>query len=481
MLRSLYLTVMIISSLSLLACTKREPAALVKVEANDKTEIAPEIFSQFRELGGSWVESILPFSDQPVMIFIVPSSSTEKCLQLLSTVKNVYGLEILSQDFSKIDSSKLVANSSIRYLSLFGCKLDSSHLLNFSENIQHLSLSNCIFYDKDNCLKHISRFAKLQSLNISLLQLSNADYLEIAKLKNIMHLSLSTNLTNSGLEQINNISTLQSLKIIGTDDVTDVGISKLNTLRNLKSIEFDFLANLTIESLRSLGKNCPIQSLKIGANTLKITDSALDIIRSMKDLNELSICMKDLSYDGKLAIFKMQKLNKLELQGNIGDFAIRDIQHLKNLTHLKLSCNIYNTALDAISKLENLQVIDLSGCKTITDKGLEKLSALTNLHSIDLSRTLVSDDCLSRLNNKKRITELYLLVTEVNGDFLDGFDNLNTLNLTGSRVSDVNIDKICLCKKLKTLYLLNTSISDAGEKKIRAQLPNVNIQRYITN
>jgi hypothetical protein len=82
-------------------------------------------------------------------------------------------------------------------------------------------------------------------------------------------------------------------------------------------------------------------------------------------------------------------LNKLDLSGcrQITDDGMQYISQLEKLTHLDLTnCwQITNEGVQYISQLEKLTHLDLTNCKLITNHGMQHISQLKNLTYVGLS------------------------------------------------------------------------------------------------
>ena len=97
--------------------------------------------------------------------------------------------------------------------------------------------------------------------------------------------------------------------------------------------------------------------------------------------------------------------------------------------------------------------LNLAGSK-VTDAGLSKLGDLKNLHRLHLEKTGVTDAGLANLK---------------------GLSNLEYLNLYGTQVTDAGLSNLEGLKNLKSLYLWQSKVTDAGVDKLKKALPNTRI------
>lgn len=164
----------------------------------------------------------------------------------------------------------------------------------------------------------------------------------------IVFLSLSSKkeIDNNWLEQIGQITSLESLHIDLTS-VTDNGIFHLSRLENLKSL-----------NLRGT----------------RITDNSITTISSLKNIDYLW-------------------LNDTLIKGE----TLYYLKNLKRLTNLFLGgTEINDETLVNINELKNLEYLQLFGT-SVTEKSLELFKSLPNLKSLDITRTMISEKSVENL------------------------------------------------------------------------------------
>jgi eukaryotic-like serine/threonine-protein kinase len=134
--------------------------------------------------------------------------------------------------------------------------------------------------------------------------------------------------------------------------------------------------------------------------------------------------------------------------------------------------------LEPLRAVPALRSLDLTGCKLVTDAGIERACALHALQALDLSNTLVTDlgiACLKELSalrslglaNCKRVTNRGLAQ-------LGAFQFLRVLDLHGCRrLTDAGVSQL---KRIRTLKLLDLrgcdDLTPAGVSRLRKALPN---------
>lgn len=102
----------------------------------------------------------------------------------------------------------------------------------------------------------------------------------------------------------------------------------------------------------------------------------------------------------------------------------------------------------------------------------------TQVASLNLARTKVTDDGLKALEPLKNLRKLHLENTKI-GDagltHLKGLTNLEYLNLYGTQVTDSGLSQLEGLKDLKALYLWQTKVTPAGVDKLKKALPKCDI------
>ena len=117
--------------------------------------------------------------------------------------------------------------------------------------------------------------------------------------------------------------------------------------------------------------------------------------------------------------------------------------------------NLSDSVLVNLKGLTQLQTLDLNGTK-VTDAGLMHFIGLPRLDYLSLANTAVSDAGLAQLN---------------------GLTRLRILNLIGTQVTDAGLARLNGLTKLQMLELHATKVTDAGVEDLQKALPNCKIIR----
>lgn len=95
----------------------------------------------------------------------------------------------------------------------------------------------------------------------------------------------------------------------------------------------------------------------------------------------------------------------------------------EQIVELDLSeCDLTDSDLDIIKKLENLRSLNLSKTK-ISSKGIKKIKKLSKLTSLNLFGTKVDKEMLSSLESMKNLNQIYLWNTTINQADIDSWSN----------------------------------------------------------
>lgn len=115
---------------------------------------------------------------------------------------------------------------------------------------------------------------------------------------------------------------------------------------------------------------------------------------------------------------------------------------------------VTDAGLAPLAKLHALEDLSLHNCQ-IGDAGVAHLAGL-DLITLGLDHTLVTDGALAHLT---------------------GMSRLEVLDLSGtSGIHDAGLAHVAVHKNLKTIDLDGTGVSDAGIKRLEAQLPDLKVE-----
>ena len=113
----------------------------------------------------------------------------------------------------------------------------------------------------------------------------------------------------------------------------------------------------------------------------------------------------------------------------------------------------------------NIVAVNL-GATWVNDTEILELAALPKLERLDLSHTRISDEGLLYLRPARQIRDLNLLyaeqITDLGLTAIKSWTNLKTLNVRGTRISDPTLAIIGKLPQLESLDIANTGVTEAG-------------------
>jgi hypothetical protein len=274
------------------------------------------------------------------------------------------------------------------------------------QNLEYLNLRGCNKIN-DNACSILSEFSKLE------------------------HLILTgcTRITDSGLESLSKMKSknLKTLDLTFCHQVTDAGLKHISTIKSLTHLDLTCCRKITPNGLQYLIDHCVnLISLnltgcdQIFLSTLKMKpkDSKLEKLHLMGCKSTSDECMKKLSSWAP-------KLNDLNIaySDHVTDVGIDVIiQHCPCIHTLNIKrctkitgkeISILNVSQDKSLKLMseklNVNYLNITGCKKISNQGIEYISLMKNLKELGLRRLeLLTDDGISYLTTLKNLEILDL-------------------------------------------------------------------------
>jgi Leucine-rich repeat (LRR) protein len=146
------------------------------------------------------------------------------------------------------------------------------------------------------------------------------------------------------------------------------------------------------------------------------------------------------------------------------------------VTKLYLGATKFSAAdLDLLLSFPNLEVLNLSNKKDLTDESLGKIKSLTHLKKLTLNGVPITDAGLAHLADLTDLEELWLIATKITDDGLahiTGCTKLATLSIEATEASDKCIENLKKLENLKVLHIKNSKITGEGVKELNAALPD---------
>ncbi len=159
-------------------------------------------------------------------------------------------------------------------------------------------------------------------------------------------------------------------------------------------------------------------------------------------------------------------LRTIWVRRKVGDAELSFLNHLTQLRTIHLvGTNITDDGLTCLRSMPRLWGVDLVRSTRVTDASAGSISGLTDLKELYLNGTQFTDAGLSCVRGKSKLQTLFLgelKITDAGLENLAGLTDLKALGLGGTRVTDTGLVRIGRFRKLGQLGLQRTQVTDAG-------------------
>ena len=176
---------------------------------------------------------------------------------------------------------------------------------------------------------------------------------------------------------------------------------------------------------------------------------------------------RSVSADDRLSVYLKERGNLLmELDVNgagISDKSLSLLSQAPNLNKLFLNdTSSDDNSMNVLAKqgLKNLQELNLHSTR-VGDAGVAQLKGMP-IKNLNLSDTIVSDDCLKQLKNMRSLQVLTLDYSDIRNEGVKSFremPNLRSLSLKGCPITDDAVMDLSKCQQLMVLNLEDTKLS----------------------
>ncbi|KAA8492336.1 putative adenylate cyclase regulatory protein [Porphyridium purpureum] len=455
----------------LLSSERATPEALVKIAA-----ASPLAFETLR----------VRMCNRPNMSWLRAVPSLSETLKEL----DLRGLVSLSDEALPI----LASARSLRVLNLSSCiGLTSFALRDLAllEELEELYLENIPELD-DSVLEHLSALPRLKRLSLSgCNRVSDAGVKFLKRCSSLTHLSLTQCfcVTDKSLKLLLESCgpQFEVLKLTSTRATQEIG-GVLQTCTNLRELHLGGIVLERDEACEWLGSLTRLESLFL--DRTGVGDQVLATIDSLFNLRELSVAYTSVSDRGVINhVSRLQALEVLDLEytyvtDNAVECGLRKLVNLKKLNLAETS--VTDAGLSGLLPLHRLEELDLSGsgisgtsCPNLSRlvhlrhlsvdasnvNFVSRLSALTELESLDLFSCKVADSVVPALRKLTKLKRLEICggrLTNHGLMMMAGLHSLEYLNVANNQgVSNSGVASLHENRNLRNLNLAGTSVSDA--------------------
>lgn len=365
-------------------------------------------------------------------------------------------------------------------LTFSGEAFDESVLddVRYLPEVIELRLSQCGVISQKG-IEAISRLDGLMGLEFETkLDTEGIDFSALSRLPSLksIHLPRQSPIQDAHLLQIAQITTLESLKLYGTDGgVSDDGLSALAACAELQLLhayethsEGRFLAALKSLPLTSLELTKPYRSNSPLADEYLAALGEFPSLQNLRLHSATEITKKTVDVIGGLPV-----LRTLALDGctgiETGGFAGLGNAHALYSLNLLLT-QAGDSDLQALGQLPLLARLSM-GSKHITDAGAVQVANMLPMEYLSINRSQISDDGLVYFSRIPRLKQLHLQSSKLNGDGAKVFipmPNLGDLKIISPLLTDVVFEHLSRCKSVQKLRFVErgqrppVAISNAG-------------------
>ena len=270
----------------------------------------------------------------------------------------------------------------------------------------------------DQPLASLAGLKSLRSLNLSDTAITDAGMAQVAKLTTLTNLDLrGCEITNQGLAAVEPLTKLKALRLSGKSGKTDISddvMPSIGKLKSLKVLAIDFLFAGGAESISSLA-GLPITEL-YASHSLVDNECLARIAESLPELKKLRVSGCNVSGEGLQTISKMSNLEELDLS-EIALITDTDLAHLSQMNQLKKlnlwRVQITDEGVASLSGLTNLEWLNLDNVGYLSDEGLPHLKDMTKLKFLHLGSTSVGDEGMKHLVTLQALDDLKVTRTAV--------------------------------------------------------------------
>ena len=292
------------------------------------------------------------------------------------------------------------------------------------------------FGDDDVAL--VVGFPKVRDLSLAGAKVTRRGVEQLRSVTTLPSLDLShTQLTGDALEVVAQLSGLTDLKLAGCHWVRDEHLELLSPLTHLDRLDLED-TSITPAGLKHLQSLGALTVLRLN-RCFAINDAAVEPLCRLSKLQILDLTSCEISSRGAVQLRRELPDTLIVLPVS----SLRDLRHLSSKLTFGGTDRGMTTSLGF--KAQQLSPGDL-GC----------LNYLTDLASITLDETTVTDEMLMELGTRPALTSLSLrntLITDEGLKALAGFPNLSNLNLLGTRIAGPGLRHLSHLTQLKTLIL----------------------------
>lgn len=372
----------------------------------------------------------------------------------------------------------------LKYIQAFHFQNVHLSFLKESKSLRALRLQGNVKIT-DIGLKHLAQMPQLEYIDLWNTNITDAGVKHLGPLKNLKRLNIRVNdstksppkITETGLAVVAGMHSLENLDLPNMH-MTDGCLAHLSGLRNLKRLWVGAWSNSPISDagLKHLTPLKKLEVLNIGG--MGITDEGISHIAQLINLKWLGLhYAHGMTNRGIGKLHALKKLRNLDLPGHRSKITISGLSQLNGLTELRTIKTYCNppTQDEEPMDISGLPNIDNLMLTAIRDQDLACLKNCKNLRWLQIAHLKSNSDAgLAHLSGLRAMERLAIGgpgVTDQGLENLSGMEKLNSLNISG-QITDAGLRRLEEFKSLEYLTVQSTeNLSAKAVDRLYAALP----------
>lgn len=437
-----------------------------KVFKNDMAELDSKLkmVTQKQNVNISGIREIISVEPLNELSDITVLDISGTSIEDISPLRSANKLKVLRANSTLInDISALKYDITLEELEIANTVIDDISVLQSLRGLKKLNIANTLV----NSLREVKNCPELTHLNVSGSKISS-----ISPIQDLQHL-VSVDASNTSirdLSALSNMTALQSVNVSGT------AVSNLQALNELESLRELYCSNTNIKDLtpvmnhRRLGKiYCDNTKIGIAEASEFTKENPYTLV--IYDTEALREWWNNLPIYWK-AIFSKQ----INLES---EPSTEQLHEIINMKELDLSGNQYIQNLLPVSRLYNLQKLNISNTEI---NNLMALQGMFNLENLVLKHTFVDD--LSPLQDMNSLRELNIENTPITDlTPLKTDANLEIVWADSTNIKKANVVELKEIQKQATVVYQSedlkywwTNIDDTWREIFRAHVPYTSVR-----
>ena len=394
-------------------------------------------------------------------------------------------LECVGLRLTKVTDAGLAALcdcQTLTQLDLSGTKVSDAGMMHLQRLPKLNSLRLGVYEEganiTDEGLKVVGELVKLKHLNLSGTKITERGLAHLEKLSNLEDLSLdNTNIKEAGLASLEPLQALKRLRLYTRHPTTDVGAEHLAKLKSLERLTEHL--HVTDQGVALLATLPELSELELSGKG--VTDASATTIAGMKSLKWLHVQECPITDATLEALASAPKLEYLLLSRTkvTGD-GYRNLRTVPPLRILDINFGLRDEQADGlkpnlreVGKLLQLKDLRIRG-DGLSSADLGDLTGLVGLEKMDI-RFPVDDQGAFYLAGFDRLKNLRIesgTFTDVGLEQLSLLRNLESMQISG-HFTDKGLERLGRLKALRQGWFGSPYVTDAGLKSLARSLPTL--------